>query len=102
MSRRIAHEVRLDLAIRARQPTARSRVLRPYAMIERDRSWALSSRTDIVDVNSQLFARQIMYTNDGGKIARNSQAWQSGSGSGPGGGGSGGPGGAGSGGGWPR
>lgn len=101
MSRRIAYESRLELAIRARNPLAKRRVLRPYAMIERDRNWALSSRTDIVDVNSQSFARQIMYTNAGDKTARNSQAWQGGGGGPSGGTGGPGGGGGGGGGGWP-
>lgn len=96
--RRIAYEdADLDLAVRARNALKPRRKLRPYSMIERKRATTVTARSGLERADSSSFARQTVYTNDGGKIARRSLRTVGGGGGGFTGGG--GPGGGG--GGWP-
>jgi hypothetical protein len=98
--RRLAYEdADLDLAVRARTSMMPRQRLRPYVMIERKRSTSVTARFGLNRADSSSFARQTVYTNDGGKIARRSVR-VGGSAFGGGGGGGGGLGGGG--GGWPR
>jgi uncharacterized membrane protein YgcG len=101
VSRRIAYRPSLDLAIRAREPLLPRQKLRPYAMIERRHNTRLTAKTKLGNVNSASLARQVAYTNDGGKIARRSIRMAAASTGGGGGGGGGPGGGGGGGGGWP-
>lgn len=91
-NRSVAYRPRLDLAIRAGLALKPRRALRPYGMIERKRQASVTARADLNGANSASYARQIVYTNDGDKIARQSGALGGGGGGGnrPSGGGGGG------------
>jgi hypothetical protein len=72
--------------------------LRPYGMIERARKTSITARAHLERADTSSFARRVVFTNDGDKIARNVTRAASGGGGGGGGGGSGPPPGGGS---WP-